>query len=156
VHLPVVSRKFQSLQMALSPSSESPILHVNLEHSQLTFELHVRQDYNERRFWDTSQLNFHRVSKSLTYHPKETSRPLVASSPAMESSCDTVGKRIEHSPCVSMLERPNILIFSGVFCILIAKLAFQVTLWKYRFINQEKFLWQPKLKPVHVTIDHPQ
>jgi hypothetical protein len=57
------------------------------------FAIYVREDYNETLFWARSQLNIHRVSRSLTYQPKLTSPPLVSSPPTIDHSFEAVSQK---------------------------------------------------------------
>ncbi|KAF1912567.1 heterokaryon incompatibility protein-domain-containing protein [Ampelomyces quisqualis] len=68
------------------------------------FALYAREHYNETLFWAKNQLNVHRVSRSMTFQPKLTSEPLVASPPTMEYDFDSSRRRTEQSPRGSMLE----------------------------------------------------
>jgi hypothetical protein len=59
------------------------------------FALYVREDYNETLFWARSQLNIHRVTRSLTYHPpKLASPPLVASPPTIDQSFEAFSQKL--------------------------------------------------------------
>jgi hypothetical protein len=57
------------------------------------FAMYVRENYNETLFWARGQLNIHRVSRSLTYQPKLTSPPLVASPPTIDHSFEAFGRK---------------------------------------------------------------
>jgi uncharacterized Zn-finger protein len=58
------------------------------------FTFYVRENYNNSLFWARSQLNFHRVSRTLTRlepgQSKLTSPPMMASPPSMGDSFDTI------------------------------------------------------------------
>jgi hypothetical protein len=61
------------------------------------FALYAREHYNETLFWAKNQLHVHRVSRSMTFQPKLTSKPLVASPPNMDYNFDSP-RRMQRSP----------------------------------------------------------
>jgi hypothetical protein len=77
------------------------------------FALYVREDYNESLFWARSQLNIHRVSRSLTYQPKLTSPPLVASPPTIDHSFEVFNQKSGRSWQGSTLDYFDRVISSG-------------------------------------------
>jgi hypothetical protein len=78
------------------------------------FALYVREDYNETLFWARSQLNIHRVTRSLTYQPpKLASPPLVASPPTIDQSFETFSQKLGSLKQDSTLDYFDRLMSSG-------------------------------------------